>query len=348
MRSFVKNSISVVLSFCVCLSALAAQAQSNSGDATTIRRISLLQGSSLELEIAASAPIKPQAQVIQGPNRLVLDFPGAMPAKGLHNLAINRGDVVDARVGLFSSNPPVTRVVLDLKSAQPYQLFSSGNAVVVKFGSNAAASRSASSQLVPNGINAATDADASSETIVSIERTPLANLLGKGLQPSSEAPSVVPPALPTPAVASRVEVVFQNGLLSIHSNKASLSEVLAEVHRRTGAEIAIPAGAESEQVFTSLGPGAPKEVLASLLNGSHFNFIVMGSERDPGGLRRVVLTPKEGGATQAVVYPCGSSQPSVAQAAPDPAPPVQAFGPPTTPEQTDGGDPQAQPPPPQQ
>jgi len=112
--------------------------------------------------------------------------------------------------------------------------------------------------------------------------------------------------------------------LSIRSNKANLSEVLSEVHRRTGAEIAIPAGAEAEQVFTNLGPGAPKEVLASLLNGSHFNFIVVGSERDPNGIGRVVLTPKQGGAAEAVVYPCGTSQPTVAQVVVEPATPPQA------------------------
>ena len=93
------------------------------------------------------------------------------------------------------------------------------------------------------------------------------------------------------------------------------------MHRATGAEIAIPAGADSEQVFTSIGPGAPKEVLAALLNGSHFNFIVVGSEQDKSGIRRVVLTPKDGGAaTEAVIYPCGSTQPAIAQAIPQPQP----------------------------
>src|ERR1700730_13467206 len=134
MRSCVDNFANIALVLGLSLGATVAHADG----VATIRRISMLEGNTIELEIAASGRLKPQAQLIQSPDRLVLDFPDAIPAKGLHNLDINQGDVVDARVGLFSSNPPITRVVLDLKSAQPYQLFPSGNTLVVKFGTNAA------------------------------------------------------------------------------------------------------------------------------------------------------------------------------------------------------------------
>ncbi len=357
MRRFADNSIGLALAVVLCLAAPLAHPEDTTGGVATIRRVSILAGSALEVEIATSGPVKPREQVIQGPDRLILDFPGAVPAKGLHNLAINRGDVKDARVGLFSSDPPVTRVVLDLKSAQPYQLFPSRNAVVVKFGSTAAGSAAATrSARSPGAPAPAADVDAVPETIVSIERSPIpagiakSDTLDKHIQPAEQAHATVPIAA-VPAQGPRMEVHFENGLLSIRANKASLSEVLSEVHRRTGAEIAMPAGAEAEQVFTSLGPGSPKEVLAALLNGSHFNFIVVGSERDPGGIRRVVLTPKEGGTPEAVTYPCGTSQPAIVQAAPaqapvqtapDPGPPVQAFGAPMPPEQSDPGD---QPPP---
>ena len=305
MRSVLKRSFYFLLCLGVWVGASPAQGQDTAKGVTTIRRISLLAGSTLEVEIAASGPVVPRAQVITGPDRLVIDFPNAMPARELHTLAINSGEVRQARVGIFSSNPLVTRVVLDLKSPQPYQLFPFGNRVVVKMGA---------SKISP-------PAAAMPETIISIERPeeePVTNdgILHRAALVSMPAPPVVP-------AAPRVEVLFENGLLSIRSNKANLSEVLSEVHRRTGAEIAIPAGAEAEQVFTNLGPGAPKEVLASLLNGSHFNFIVVGSERDPNGIGRVVLTPKQGGAAEAVVYPCGTSQPTVAQVVVEPVPPPQ-------------------------
>jgi hypothetical protein len=338
MRRFTK-SVNAALVLGLCLGAPVAHAEG----AATIRRISLIEGSTLELEIAASGPIKPRAQIVQGPDRLVLDFPGAVPAQGLRTLKINRGDVMDARIGLFSSNPPVTRVVLDLKSPVPYQLFPSGNTVVVKFVSNPSSAAASNRAAAPAPVAASPEDEP--ETIVSIERPRSGTIPNKPAPLAEQARMLAPAVSPVPGPQPQMEVLFQNGLLSIHATKANLSEVLSEVHRRTGAEIAIPPGAESEQVFTNLGPGAPKEILASLLNGSHFNFIVMGSERDPGGIRRVVLTPKQGGAPEAVVYPCGSSQPAI-QSASQAEPPVQAFEPPMPPEQVDSGD-QEKPSPPQ-
>ena len=114
----------------------------------------------MELEIAASGPISPRAQIVTGPDRLVLDFPNAVPAKGLHDIELDRGDLKGARIGLFSSNPMTTRVVLDLKSPQTYKLFPSGNTVIVKIGENASKSQ----------VAAAKPADDDEETVISVEK----------------------------------------------------------------------------------------------------------------------------------------------------------------------------------
>jgi hypothetical protein len=84
-------------------------------------------------------------------------------------------------------------------------------------------------------------------------------------------------------------------MLTITSNKASLSEILFAIHQRTGAEIAIPAGAEQEKVVAEIGPAAPPEVLSRLLNGSKFNFLILSSATDPGTLDRVILTARPEG-----------------------------------------------------
>jgi hypothetical protein len=84
-------------------------------------------------------------------------------------------------------------------------------------------------------------------------------------------------------------------LLAIHSDKATFSEILLAVQKRTGADIAIPAGAEQERVVADIGPGPAQEVLASLLNGSNFNFLILNSANDPRLLDRVILTPRGGG-----------------------------------------------------
>ena len=79
-----------------------------------------------------------------------------------------------------------------------------------------------------------------------------------------------------------LEVTFRNGSLSIVANKATLSEVLYAVQQRTGADISIPAGAEQEHVVAGVGLGPAREVLARLLNGSNFNFLILSAPDNPG------------------------------------------------------------------
>lgn len=197
-------------------------------------------GQAIEVEIQASGPIAPQSQMITGPDRIVVDFPGALPAADLRTLNVNRGALKTIRAGLFSANPPVTRVVLDLSEPQSYQIFSVRNVVMLKVGP------------VKTAGSKVTDASLASA--------------------SSETPPAPPPKPP-------MEVTFHNGLLRIHVERATLAQVLFEVQRQTGAEIAIPAGAESEEIAAELGPAPAREVLAALLNGSRYNFIFVGNSR---------------------------------------------------------------------
>jgi hypothetical protein len=98
------------------------------------------------------------------------------------------------------------------------------------------------------------------------------------------------PAVSAAAPKALVTVTFENGMLRIHAEKATLSEVLFEVQRQTQAEIAIPAGAEQEEVVADLGPAPARDVLAALLNGSPYNFIFVGNELT---LERVILTRRD-------------------------------------------------------
>ena len=48
----------------------------------------------------------------------------------------------------------------------------------------------------------------------------------------------------------------------------------------------------NERVVTDLGPGAPRDVLAVLLNGSSFNYVMLGSSSDPTAVSSVILMAK--------------------------------------------------------
>ena len=112
---------------CFCLIALFSHSQAS------VRSVKVLGGKdTVEIEVEASDRIVPQSQVLTGPDRLVVDFPNALPTSQVRSQSVDRGEVKSVRVGLFQSKPPVTRIVLDLKSARSYQIFPSGRTVVIK------------------------------------------------------------------------------------------------------------------------------------------------------------------------------------------------------------------------
>lgn len=95
-----------------------------------------------------------------------------------------------------------------------------------------------------------------------------------------------------PAVAPRVQ--YTGGELSIVAHNSTLADVLKAVRQQTGAELEIPPNA-SERVVADLGPGPARDVIAQLLNGTHFNYVMVGSANDPTAVQSIVLTPKSGG-----------------------------------------------------
>src|SRR6202140_3211305 len=110
------------------------------GSVSTPARVQrvLVRGTSgaLEVEIQTSGgTVAPDTQAITGPDRIIVDFPGALPAAELRALQVNRGPLKAIRAGLFFSNPPITRIVLDLAGPQEYRISTLRNAIVVKLGS---------------------------------------------------------------------------------------------------------------------------------------------------------------------------------------------------------------------
>jgi hypothetical protein len=114
-------------------------------------------------------------------------------------------------------------------------------------------------------------------------------------------PLVLPP-LPSGALsqlpmdlipAAPATVNYEDGLLSISAQNSTLWDILRDVRRLTGASIDMPAGqGMNERVIAHLGPGAPRDVLAGLLNGTSFNYVMLGSNTDPGAVTSLALSPK--------------------------------------------------------
>jgi hypothetical protein len=86
------------------------------------------------------------------------------------------------------------------------------------------------------------------------------------------------------------QVSYQNQQLTIDAPNSTLGDILRAVRKQTGAEIEVPSA--PERVVTHLGPGPARDVIADLLNGSRFNYVLLGSPADNNVLTRVVLVPK--------------------------------------------------------
>jgi hypothetical protein len=111
--------------------------------------------------------------------------------------------------------------------------------------------------------------------------------------PSGPTGQPVPPMPLDQIAAVPPQVTFENNQLTIVAPNSTLTDILRAVRKQTGADIDVPQ--TSERVVTHLGPGPAREVLADLLNGSRFNYVLLGSPSDEAALTRVVLVPKSGG-----------------------------------------------------
>jgi len=245
-----------------------AGAQSN---LPAVRRVAVVSQDPLQLQIQTSPAAVPQTQMITGPDRLVIDIPNTTPAATLRAIPVNRGEVKGVRVSLFSTAPPVTRIVVDLNSPQTFRIIPNASGLLVSLGN---VSESAANVPATNAPAIGWVSPNAGVKVVAVSARPVARK------------NLPRPALPP----NGVNVQFAEGLLSIQAKGATLSEVLFQIEKATGAEISIPSGTEQDRVAANFGPAPASAVLSELLNGSGLNFVVVGSEVDPKILRSVILS----------------------------------------------------------
>ena len=140
--------------------------------------------------------------------------------------------------------------------------------------------------------------------------------------PAAPAQPAVPvtPLSPEQMPSSPPQVSFNSGILTIIANNSTLGDILRAVHRQTGAAVDTPGNA-TERVVGKFGPGPARDVLSSLLNGSHFNYVLLGSATSPTALDRVMLISRsiagEDSSQQAnAAVPANSARPAAAMPQP--------------------------------
>ena len=253
------------------------------------------------VQITANGPMATQAQMLRDPDRLIIDFPGAVPGTGLRSLRLSHGEIKAVRTALWRSNPPVTRVVIDLDEPTTYRLITAGKSLNVILGADL---RPIASNVVSEPIQ---------------QHLP-------GISKSHPTPDAT-----ADFVRPLLRVRFDRGLLTISATNATLADVLYQVHVTTGANVPIPSGAAEEKVVIQAGPGAAKDVIAALLNGSRFNYVLQGTAQDPQSVGTLLLTPKPTVAAESAYPQTPPMQLPVGAQQGQPAAPVASPNPPLEP-----------------
>jgi hypothetical protein len=127
-------------------------------------------------------------------------------------------------------------------------------------------------------------------------------------------------------------VMYANGQLTINAENLTLAALLKLIAEKTGALIDLPPGTGGERIFEHAGPGKPNDVLTQLLNGSHFNFVIVNSPQDPNAVAQVLLTVEQEGASPVAAPRTEVLAARAQEPAPSPYPPKKPVEEETTPQ----------------
>ena len=110
----------------VCALALPAAA----GPAAEIKEVHVApKGDQETIDVHLTTSVVPAVIVAKNPDRLVLQFSNTATPKRQQMALVEQNGVKAVRIGLNKADPPVTRVVVDLKSAHAYSVAMDGNTV---------------------------------------------------------------------------------------------------------------------------------------------------------------------------------------------------------------------------
>jgi hypothetical protein len=113
---------------------------------------------------------------------------------------------------------------------------------------------------------------------------------GQQQPPSTSVPAM--PAVRTPPSlldkpAQPAKVSLTDGQLSVTADNSSLTDILHQLAATSG--MSIDGLDRDTRIFGSYGPGTPRDILSSLLEGAGYNVMMLGST-DAGTPRQLLLT----------------------------------------------------------
>jgi hypothetical protein len=141
------------------------------------------------------------------------------------------------------------------------------------------------------GILAVSAAAATGMRAQNLPATPPTALPSQVAPGSTQSPGTPQPLTPAPDPPRHAEIIITHGLLQIRADNSSLNQILRSISHITGMKIT--GGVEEQRVFGNYGPAPLSTILATLLDGTGANILLLGGSA--GNPPTLVLTPRAGG-----------------------------------------------------
>ena len=111
------------------------------------------------------------------------------------------------------------------------------------------------------------------------------------------APVPVAPPAPLPPAqqpANPATIDFKNGLLTVHAQNSSLITILNQIQHQTG--LVVDGLSHDQRIYGQYGPGNISTTLSALLDGSGYDFVIVGGGSGHAAARLILSTPSAAGA----------------------------------------------------
>jgi type IV pilus assembly protein PilQ len=212
----------------------------------TIKRVHLAEnGGQTDVDISGSGALTYHATMLQGPDRLVLDFQGSRLRTSETHIASNLDPVRAVRLAQFT--PEISRVVIDLREPALYKINKAGNTVTVAFASNAS-------------LPAAAPTVAAAPTMTA--NATMADQKNHAQEPTSTGAAVPPPAAVLPvSLTERASALAAPASAAQPAAMASANNTREASPATVPADAAAPAAAATsaaDQTQTAVSAPAPK------------------------------------------------------------------------------------------